>query len=225
MKDFLNEFEKRLNLNRLAFDDVIKKYKAGMSEADIKKIIIDAFNENEKTPFEFSGDIVAGLRSSEIEGDATDYVLKKGDTLILDLQPGFDNCYADTTRTFFVGEISDKQRKAYEAVLSALSAMEKVLLTKPRACDVYRAMQQELSKFNLSCPHHAGHAVGKEKLLEPRLIEECTEPIVEGMIIALEPGVYFENEFGIRVENNYLITKDGIKELFNYPLEIEKFII
>lgn len=225
MKNFLDEFDKRLNLNRLAFDTVIKEYRSGMSEADIKDIIIKAFHKNEKTPFEFSGDVVSGKRSSEIEGEATEYILKEGDSLILDIQPGFNGCYADTTRTFFVGKISDKQRKAYEAVLSALGAMEKALSQKKRACDVYRAMQEELSKFNLSCPHHAGHTVGKEKLLEPRLIEDCKEPIVEGMIIALEPGVYFENEFGIRIENNYLITKDGIKELFNYPLEIEKFII
>ena len=106
-----------------------------------------------------------------------------------------------------------------------MSEMEKVLATHPKACDIYFAMQEALSKHGLSCPHHAGHALGKEKFLQPQLIEECTDQLKPGMIIALEPGVYFDGEFGIRVENNYLLTEDGIKELFNYPKNIEHFIL
>lgn len=219
MEQFLKDFELRLAMNRAAFDAAKEQFRQGMSEQQIKEIILEAW---QKPDMEFSGDVCA---DSRIDGDASAYIPKAGDALILDLQPGWTDCFADTTRTFFVGAPSERQRKAYEAVLNALKKMEQVLATHPRACDIYFAMQEALEKEGLSCPHHAGHAVGKEKLLEPRLVAECTEQLKPGMIIAMEPGVYFEGEFGIRVENNYLLTEDGIKELFNYPLEIEKFII
>lgn len=219
MKSFLKDFELRLAMNRAAFDATKSHYLQGMSEQQIKEIILNAW---QKPDMEFSGDVCA---DSRIDGDASAYVPKAGDALILDLQPGWDHCYADTTRTFFIGAPSERQRKAYGAVLNALQEMEQVLATHPRACDVYFAMQKALEKEGLCCPHHAGHAVGREKFLQPQLIAENTARLTPGMIIALEPGVYFEGAFGIRVENNYLLTEEGIEELFHYPLEIEKFII
>lgn len=219
MDPFLQAFEQRLAFNRAAFDAAKAHFHLGMSEQAIKETILAAWGHPE---WEFSGDVCADGR---IDGDATGYLPQRGDALILDLQPGWADCYADTTRTFFIGEPTQKQKEAYEAVLSALKAMEQCLATHPRACDVYAAMQEALQKQNLSCPHHAGHAVGKEKFLQPQLVEENKEPLRPGMIIALEPGVYFEGEFGIRVENNYLLTEDGIEELFHYPLNIENFIL
>ena len=219
MKQFLKEFEKRLAMNRAAFDAAKQGFSLGMTEQQIKQKILDRWAKPE---MEFSGDVCA---DSRIDGDATDYVLKQGDALILDLQPGWADCYCDTTRTFFVGNPSAEQKKAYAAVCKALKTMEQVLATHPRACDVYFAMQDALQAEGYHCPHHAGHAVGKEKFLQPQLVAENETPLEPGMIIAMEPGVYFENEFGIRVENNYLLTEDGIQELFNYPLEMEKFII
>lgn len=215
----MKEFEKRLELNRIAFNTAKETYSRGMSEKQIKEQILAAWNRPE---MEFSGDVCA---DSRIDGDATDYILKEGDALILDLQPGWDNCWCDTTRTFFIGEPTAEQKKAYAAICKALSKMEQVLATHPRACDVYFAMQDALREEGYCCPHHAGHAVGKEKFLQPQLVAENTAQLEPGMIIAMEPGVYFDGQFGIRVENNYLLTEDGIQELFNYPLEIEKFII
>lgn len=219
MTAFLKEFETRLACNRAAFDAAKANYQPGMSEQEIKKIILAAWGN---PAWEFSGDVCA---DSRIDGDATAYIPKAGDALILDLQPGWADCYADTTRTFFIGEPTPKQKEAYGAVLDALKAMEQCLATHPRACDLFNVMQETLQKYGLSCPHHAGHAVGKEKFLQPQLIAGNDTPLTPGMIIALEPGVYFEGEFGIRVENNYLLTEDGIKELFNYPLDINYFII
>ncbi|MBQ3099591.1 MAG: aminopeptidase P family protein [Clostridia bacterium] len=216
--------EDRLVLNRSAFDAVRKDYRRAMSEVDIKKIITDCWATSGRD-IEFSGDVVSGARSGSIEGDATDYIPKDGDALILDLQPGWDHFWCDTTRTFFIGEPSEKQRFAFDAVSKTLSRLQKLLKPGKRACDIYAAMQDSFAEFGLSCPHHAGHATGSEKVKHPCFVEECTDCLEEGMYVALEPGVYFEGEFGIRLENNYLITENGSKELFGYTLDINNFII
>ncbi len=216
--------EDRLVLNRLAFDAVRKDYRRHMSEAEIKKIITDSWAKSGRD-IEFSGDVVAGARSGDIEGDATDYIPQEGDALILDLQPGWDGFWCDTTRTFFVGAPSEKQRFAFDAVSKTLSRLGGMLRPGVRACDIHAAMQDSFAEFGLSCPHHAGHATGTEKVKHPCFVAECTDCLEEGMYVALEPGVYFEGEFGIRLENNYLITKDGSRELFGYTLDINNFII
>lgn len=218
-------FESRLQLNRIAFDTVRRIAAVGVTEETIWREIERAWRAAEPRRFAFSGDIVSGERSGAIEGAATSRALRRGDTLIVDLQPGFDDCYADTARTFFIGRPAEEMRRAYAAVTDALEQMRRMLRPGVPACAVYRRMQRVLASYGLTCPHHAGHAVGEDKILEPRLVAACSTPLREGMRIALEPGVYLPGRFGIRVENNYLITGTGCEELFRYPLEIEHFIL
>ena len=218
MKPCLHSFKQRLMMNQKAFEAVKNGYCIGMSEQDIKKLILNTWDMNK---MDFSGDIAADGR---IEGDATAFIPQRGNTLILDLQPGYDDCFADTTRTFFLGEPSPAQRHAYQAVIYTLEQMESILTTHPKANEVYFVMQDALGTFGYSCPHHAGHALGVKKLMEPRLIPECSTPLTPGMLIAMEPGVYCDG-WGIRMENNYLLTEDGIQELFQYPLDMQYFIL
>ena len=191
-------FEERLRLNRLVFDGVRQQYRIGMTEQDIRTIIETVWADNAPTAIEFSGDVIGGIRSGAIEGLPTDYVLRCGDALILDLQPGYDGWYADTTRTFFIGKASEEQRAVYTAVAATLSRLEALLRPGVRACDVYYAMQRSLAEFGYTCPHHAGHALGSEKLLAPEFVEDCTDELCEGMFVALEPGVYLSERFGVR---------------------------
>lgn len=221
----LRVFRQRLRLNCIAFDTVRRTAAPGVTEEEIQREIEAAWRNAEPQKFPLSGDIVGGERSGAIEGAATGRTLRAGDTLIVDLQPGFDRCYADTTRTFFIGKPTDEMRTAYAAVLDALEQMRRLLRPGIPACMLYDRMQSVLAAYGEFCPHHAGHAVGEEKLLAPRLVAQCTTPLQEGMLIALEPGIYREGRFGIRVENNYRITKDGSEELFRYPLNIEHFTL
>lgn len=223
--DYLRRFQERVALNRAAFDSVRQNIKIGMTELEILSIIQDAWFQASCVAFPFSGDIVSGERSADVEGEPTERKLQQGETLILDLQPGFDHCYADTTRTFFVGEPSEEIRQAYSAVVDALKQMEKLLRPGVPACKIYEKMQEVLAQYGFSCPHHAGHAVGYEKMLEPRLVPQCNTKLEEDMLVALEPGVYIPGRFGIRIENNYCITQTGCDEQFRYPLDIEYFIL
>ena len=211
--------------NAAAFEAIRTQYHRGMSEADIRDTVAAAWQHVSGEVCPFSGDIVGGRRSAAIGGEATDYVLREGDALIVDVQPFSEGLYADTTRTFFIGEPSEEQRRVYEAVIATLSRMEAVLKPGARACDVYAEMQASFAEYGLACPHHAGHALGSDKLLPPEFLPEVTEPLREGMFVALEPGAYIGEAFGIRVENNYRITADGAECVFTYPLAIENFIL
>ena len=57
------------------------------------------------------------------------------------------------------------------------------------------------------------------------LVPECKETLQPGMVVTLEPAVYYPGKFGIRLENNYLITENGYERLCNLPLEKEEYIL
>lgn len=212
---------KALKFNALAYESVKNNFKRGMSEKDIKDIILSACADAE----DFSGDIVGGVRTAEIEGYATDYVLKDGDTLILDLQFKYQGVWTDTTRTFFVGTPAPEIAKAYELCLCAKKAGENAL--KDRACanDVYSAVRNAFAPFEENFPHHAGHLFGIERVMQPQFLPERNEIISLNDFVTLEPGIYFKDKFGIRVEDNYIVAENGAQNLFLYPLELEYFVI
>lgn len=213
------------SLNAAAFRAVAENVRAGMTEQDVQRLVQTAWNTAAACEVPFSGDLIGGVRSGAIEGEPTAYVLQTGDALIVDIQPGVNGCFADTTRTFFIGEAGAEQRRVYAAVEATLRQLEAALRPGVRACELYHLMQQSLAEFGLSCPHHAGHALGCEKLLPPEFVPDCTDVLQEGMIVALEPGAYCEGAFGVRLENNYRITADGAECLFRYPLAIEDCIV
>lgn len=216
--------EENVRLNDAMFARLARVLHVGMTELEVQAKLEACFCEKAGKKISYTGDIVSGERAAAIEGPATDRILKNGDTLILDIQPYAGGWAADTTRTFFFGEPTERMKKAYAKILGAFSAGEAVLKPGTRACDVYRAVNEALAGVPGLCfPHHAGHAVAEFSLVEPRLVAEDETPLSEGMIIALEPGLY--GDFGIRVENNYLITEDGFRKLGELTETMEAFVI
>lgn len=216
----LRDIYEALELNARAYDNVRQSFHRGMKEQDVKQLVI-----SQGTDVRWEGDFVGGVRSSYIEGDATDYTLCEGDALILDIQPLSGRVCCDTCRTFFLGEPTALQKEAYQTVLNALRAGEAALRAGTRASQIYDAVRQALAPYGDHFPHHAGHRVGQVPVLDPRLIPEDETCLETGMIVTLEPGLYFTDQFGIRLENNYLITEDGCENLFPYTLDLKDFIL
>lgn len=172
-------------------------------------------------------DFLAGNRTAEVSGFPSNYKLCKGDTLIADLLPRHNGVYADMTRTFFAGEPTACQRMVYEILLEAMGNAEGMLKPGNRACDVYESVWSTFKKHGMEekFPHHAGHGLGMGYYDAPYFLKEETDILQENMIVAIEPGLYLPNEFGIRIENNYLVTAEGPKRLGNLPTDMEDYIL
>ena len=194
-----------------------KLLEIGMTENDAKNIAKSVVPD-------VGGDIISGTRTADIEGDATDRVMESGELLLLDLQVKHEGVWSDLTRVYFMGKPSDEQISVYNQVLSALSAGEKLLKEGTRACDIYHGMRKAIGN-EFAFTHHGGHRIGEESVAEPRFIPECEDVLKEGMVVTLEPAVYLPEKFGIRLENNYKITKDGFIRLDNLSLDINDYII
>ena len=222
-----NSVKRSLGANRAAYEALRTKLRVGMTERDAYRIVgeaVDAVCGDE--PHEFIGDFVGGVRTGSIEGPATDLVLKAGDLFVCDLSVRRGDTWSDTCRTFFLGEPTAAQREAYETVIACQELGERIV----RPGVVFEDVKTEVETFLAAkgyggkMPHHVGHLVGPEPYMKPAFEPGDKSVLETGVICTLEPGLYFEGEFGIRVENDYLVGAEGLTNLFDYTVGIEDFI-
>ncbi len=217
-----------LEANRAAYEALRAGLRVGMTEQAAYNLVKDAVDRVcGDEPHEFIGDFVGGVRTGSIEGPPTDYVLQAGDLFILDLSVKRGETWSDTCRTFFLGEPTQKQREAYAAVLACQDVGVANVRAGVIASAVRPPMMDVLARHGLDgkMPHHGGHLVGPAPYLKPAFEEGCDDRIEAGDICTLEPGVYFEGEWGMRVENDYLVTENGLENLFDCPRELGYFVV
>ena len=226
--DMVEGVRRALEANSAAYDALHADLRAGMTEKDAYAIVAEAVDRVcGAEPHEFIGDFVGGARSGAIEGPATDYAFKSGDAFILDLSVRRGSVWSDTCRTFFFGEPSERQRNAYETVLECQRLGEGIVLAGVCCEDVKMEVEAFLSArgYGGKMPHHVGHIVGPKPYMKPAFDLGDKSRLDIGVICTLEPGLYFEGDFGIRVENDYLVGADGLMNLFDYPRELEFFVL
>lgn len=216
-----------LKLNIAAYEKIRTSYVQGISEMDIYSLVTLAYNSNTGTPIEFLHDIVSGSRTVEVGGPPTTRKISLGETLIVDLLPCLNNYFCDTTRTFFIRRADEEQIKAYKVLFKAVKCAERILRPGIIAEEVYRNVKGTIENegYTNMFSHHAGHGIGLNSLEAPYFINQCTDVLKSGMVVTIEPGIYIQGKFGMRIENNYLITPEGYEQLFDYPLDIDYFII
>ena len=175
--------------------------------------------------YELLCDFLCGGDTVNIDGITRDYVPKRGDTILIDISVGKDGAWCDVCRTYFVGEPSEAQRETFALICEALRAGERALRAGALACDVYAAVNDVYEREGKHLVHHAGHRVGERALMQPQFLAENDTPLVCGELYTLEPGLY--DGFGIRLENDYLLTKDGACDLFErlLPLDIKEYVL
>jgi Xaa-Pro aminopeptidase len=146
-----------------------------------------------------------------------------GELYILDLGPAYRGYYADNCRAFAVdGKPTDEQQKAREHVVTCFNIVESFAKPGVRCKSIYEACDQALSlKRGQGLKHHLGHGVGLSPHEYPHLNPKWDDVLLEGEVFTAEPGVYAkELRGGIRIENQYLVTKDGVKNLTPFSTEL-----
>ena len=223
-----NSVKRALEANRAAYEALRERLCPGMTEKDAYELVREAVDRVcGDEPHEFIGDFVGGVRTGEIEGPATDLVLKAGDLFVCDLSVRRGDTWSDTCRTFFLGAPTAAQRRAYETVIACQELGERIV----RPGVVFEEMKTEVEGFLVSkgfggkMPHHVGHLIGLKPYMKPAFEMGDKSVLETGVVCTLEPGLYFEGEFGIRVENDYLVDADGLVNLFDYPRDIGYFIL
>ncbi len=146
---------------------------------------------------------------------------QSGEIYILDLGPAYRGYFADNARAYPVdGTYSPRQREVAEAIAESFKRLEEIAKPGVRCMEIHETISDLLrSKTGLEFVHHLGHGVGLQPHEYPHLNPAWDDTLVEGEVFTFEPGLYSpELAAGFRIENQYLVTPDGVRNLVDIPL-------
>jgi len=214
-----------VQFNDVGFAAAARAIRPGVSEFAVVGAIVDAMQEASGIPIDLldpTNAFVSGPRTMLAAAPATSRRLELGDLMIVDLNPFIGQYKGDTTRTFSVGTPSAEQQRAHDSLVRGLKVAERVGRPGVRACDVFAALLDPIANagFGAGFRFHGGHALGLDHVERPYIIPGDEMLLEEGMVIALEPGVYLPSIGGLRVEDNYVVTASGLEPLSRYPREL-----
>ncbi|OGV40167.1 MAG: hypothetical protein A2X48_20405 [Lentisphaerae bacterium GWF2_49_21] len=158
-----------------------------------------------------------------------------GQPIVIDIFPRLKNSgyWGDITRTFVKGRIPRQVLKAYCAVKDARDFSKTIIRSGAIASDVYLAAMKILEKHgfktgksesgNYGFFHSLGHGVGLEIHEEPRLSPKNNKPLETGNVVTVEPGLYYPEWGGVRLEDTVVVKKSSADTITRFPtfLEIE----
>mgnify|MGYP002525061929 CR=1 FL=1 len=196
------------------FELCVKKIKIGQKESELQTILMKYALEQQMFDTGYKSTlnplIIAGGPNGALpHAQVSQRKFKKGDLVVTDLTLRYKGYVSDSTRTFALGKISTQANEAYEIVKESqrlgLKAVKHNVLCK----DVDLACRKYIDEKNFGkyFIHSTGHGIGLEVHELPNISTKSTIQLKENMAITVEPGIYIENKFGIRIEDS-LIVKD-----------------
>ncbi len=218
----LASMDKAQKITELAYDHILSYLKPGVTERDIQLETEYFMKKNGASGPSFDLITIFGETTSRPHGVPGDRKLKPGDFVTMDTGCIVDGYCSDMTRTVAVGHVTEEQKKVYDTVLKAQLAAEEALKPGKRCCDVDKIARDIIdgAGFEGCFGHGLGHSVGVLIHEEPRLSPSCDTVLEPGMTMTIEPGIYLEGRFGVRIEDMAVLTQDGCSIFTKCPKEL-----
>jgi len=193
----------------------------GMREYELKRIMESEFAAGGATGLAFPSIVGAGPNGAVAHYPGSDRIIAPGDLIVADVGAEVGHYAADITRTFPAsGRFSPEQRSVYETVLRAQEEAMRRLRAGAVHEDLAAAATEviEAASHGDDFFHGLGHSIG----LDVHDAEDLSEPIPAGAVLTIEPGIYLSGRFGVRIEDDFLVTARGYEHLSaGVPREID----
>ena len=204
------------------FNRICQQIEPGKSEREIGAEIVYEHLKRGAEKMSFDPIVASGPNGSLPHARPTNRKIQQGDLIVIDMGCFLDGYASDMTRTVAMGEPGDEAREAYQAVLNAQEAAIEAAQAgmTGRALDaVARDVIEEVG-LGEYFSHSLGHGVGLQVHEWPRVSRQNEDPLPEGAVVSIEPGVYVPEEFGIRIEDLVVLRADGCENLTGSPKEL-----
>jgi Xaa-Pro aminopeptidase len=235
--------QQAVNITEKAFRRLLQFIKPGVFEYEIEAEIYHEFLRNRATGPAYSSIIASGDRARTLHYISNNQECKNGELILMDFGAEYGGYCADLTRTVPVnGKFTDRQRIIYNACLHLHNYAKSVLKPGITIIDYTEMMGDEATKvfidinllhqndINKETPENRAyrkylyHGISHHLGIDVHDLGTRTEPLLPGMLLTVEPGIYIEEEkIGVRIENNIWITENGNDDLFkNIPITAEE---
>lgn len=166
--------------------------------------------------------LISGARTSLLHGIPSNKAVEYGDFVLMDYGCQYHGYLSDMTRTLVVGKATPEQRKVYDLELQMVDAMESVDGPEVAAKDIYAASIKPIEGTEYFKYHYTGigHSIGMFVHEQPFIGPKSKYIMKENMVHTIEPGLYIPGWGGVRVEDQVLITSNGIENLISATKEL-----
>jgi len=199
------------------FEISSNKMMVGQKESELQTILMTYAMEQEMFDTGYKSTlnplIIAGGSNGALpHAQVTNRKFKRGDLVVADLTLRYKGYVSDATRTFAMGKISSQANEAYEIVKESQKLGLKAVKPNVDCKDVDAACRKyiEEKKYGKYFIHSTGHGIGLEVHELPTVSYRSDTKLKENMAITVEPGIYIENKFGIRIEDSLIVKQRPI---------------
>ncbi|KXT78039.1 M24 family metallopeptidase [Streptococcus sp. DD13] len=218
----IETIRKACSISDKAFLDVLDFIKPGKtSELEVANFLDFRMREYGASGISFDTIIASGSRSAMPHGRASDKIIQSGESLTMDFGCYYNHYVSDMTRTIHVGQVSDQEREIYEIVLRANQALIERTKAGLSFRDVDSIPRQIIvdAGYGPNFTHGIGHGIGLD-IHEIPYFGKSDQVLQAGMVITDEPGIYLDGQYGLRIEDDLLVTETGCEILTLAPKEL-----
>ena len=211
--------ERAAKIADLAFAESIDLLDRPISELDLAAELNRQIMAHGGSGPSFDTIVASGPNAAKPHASPTRRLINRGDAVVVDFGAEFSGYRSDCTRTLFAGDlVAPRIERAYNAVRAAQRAgIEAIGANKPIS-EIDRACRESLGpELAANFNHGTGHGVGLDIHEMPWISARSVELQKANMVITVEPGVYFEGDFGIRIEDTLVVTDLGARTLTALP--------
>ncbi len=222
-QDEVSQMQKAVIIAQDSLRSILLQIKAGLTEQEVAaELAIELYRHGSEHPLPFSPIVSTGPNGANPHAQPSARRLKKGDLLIIDWGATWQGYASDLTRTFAIGEVEPEAHHIHEIVKKANEAGRTA--AQPGApCSAIdmaaRSVIQEAG-YGACFRHRTGHGIGIECHEAPYIHGGNSEVLKSGMTFTVEPGIYLTGKYGVRIEDDVLITDNGNRSLSNLPREL-----
>ncbi len=205
----------------LAYEAALQVMKPGVTEVEVALELERAMRLNGAEGSAFDIIVASGVRGAMPHGVASQKRLAAGELVTLDFGAVVDGYHADMTRTVAIGEVGAEERRLFDAVLEAQKAALAAVGPGKTGREVDQVARDILAGHGLAdaFSHSLGHGTGLVIHEGPRLSQKSDDVLEPGMVVTVEPGVYFPGFTGLRIEDLAVVTESGHEVLSKSPKE------
>jgi Xaa-Pro aminopeptidase len=214
-EDELHLIRTAVALGASIYDRALEVLRPGVKEVEVAAEMELAARRGGAEEMSFGTIIASGPRAALPHGRASTQAITSGAFVVCDFGVILSGYCSDQTRTVWVGDVTANARRIYEAVKEAQQAAVEAVRPGISTGEVDAAARKVLRKagFGRYFTHSTGHGVGLEIHESPRVADGQSEVLKPGMVITIEPGVYFPGKWGVRIEDMVAVTAGGCEVL------------
>lgn len=206
----------------MAFAELLPHIRPGVTERQLAALLESKMLLAGSEEKSFDTIVASGKRSAMPHGTATDKPVENGDFITFDFGAVCDGYHSDMTRTVVCGKASEEQKRFYDLVLQSQLIGVDAVKSGASCYETDAAVRQFFAKHGVDkyFTHALGHGTGLEIHEQPVLSPRSQGVLKENMIVTVEPGLYIEGKYGVRIEDSLVVTAEGCEILTTTSKEL-----